>query len=293
MKAEAQMTSEFREHVSVLKHEVLEAFKGLEINSFFDGTLGAGGHAEAILRDHPEIECYIGCDKDPRAFEISTKRLGDFGSKIKWLSGSFTQVKSFNHLDGFLIDIGVSSMQLDEKGRGFSFRVDDPLDMRMDPTQSLTAEEIVNRWSQKDLEKIFWEYGEERQSRRAAEAIVISRRKKPILTTKQLVDVVTPVVKWGRLHPATLVFQALRIAVNAELEELKEGVLGAINSLNVGGRLAVITFHSLEDRIVKHLLKENEKVKVLTKKPIIPKLEECKKNSRARSSKLRIAEKIC
>lgn len=297
-------------HLSVLKTEVVQAFEGVKIATFFDGTLGAGGHAEAILQAHPEIERYIGCDRDPKAHEIARKRLGSWGEKVEFVRGSYSDLdrfldeKKIGFIDGFLIDIGVSSMQLDQRERGFSFKGDGPLDMRMDPENPLTAEEIVNRYPEKELDRIFWEYGEERQSRRAAQAIVQARKKRPIRSTAELVEIVKPVLKWGKIHPATLIFQALRIAVNDELGELEKGLESAIRRTGPGGRIAVISFHSLEDRIAKHRLKENEwKVqkrtgdergclKILTKKPIEPTEEECKQNPRSRSAKLRVAEKV-
>jgi 16S rRNA (cytosine1402-N4)-methyltransferase len=291
-------------HVSVLRDEVVQAFEGLEINTFFDGTLGAGGHAEAILEAHPEIKRYIGCDRDPRAHELAVERLKRFGSKVELVRGSYSDMERFlderkiDGIDGYLIDIGVSSMQLDEKHRGFSFRFDGPLDMRMDPDGDLTAEDIVNQYNEQEIARIFWEYGEERQSRRAAAAIVLARKKQRITTTQQLIDIVKPVLKWGKNHPATLIFQALRIVVNDELGELEKGLEAAIKRTNEGGRLAVITFHSLEDRIVKHRLKDQSGTKrepgqleVLTKKPIIPSEKECSENPRSRSAKLRVAEK--
>lgn len=291
-------------HISVLRDEVVQAFDGVEIKTFFDGTLGAGGHARAILEAHPEIERYIGCDRDPRAHGIAKEVLAPWGKKVELVRGSYSEIekilseRGIKSIDGFLIDIGVSSMQLDEKDRGFSFRFEGPLDMRMDPDSNLTAEQIVNEYNEKELEKIFRDYGEERQARRAAEAIVLARKKRRIETTAELIDIVKPVLKWGKNHPATLIFQALRIVVNDELGELERGLDGAINRVSPGGRLAVISFHSLEDRIVKHRFKDDVGTKrdlgileILTKRPIVPTEEECKKNPRSRSAKLRVAEK--
>ena len=297
-------------HLSVLKAEVVEAFEGLRIETFFEGTLGAGGHAKAILEKHPEIKQYLGCDRDPHALSLAETRLDPWKEKIDLIRGSYSNIEKFlderkiDQIDGFLIDIGVSSMQLDEKDRGFSFRFTGPLDMRMDPEALLTAEQIVNEYSRQELERIFWEYGEERGSRRAAEAIVNARKKKRIETTEELVNIVKPVLHWGKMHPATLIFQALRIEVNDELGELEKGIQGAINRLKSGGRIAVISFHSLEDRIVKHRFKELEYkpskkgrdetgvLKILTKKPQIPLDEEIRMNPRSRSAKLRVAEKV-
>ena len=286
-------------HIPVLLREVLHVFEGIKIKTFFEGTLGAGGHAKAIMDAHPEIERYVGCDRDPKALALAKEVLAPWGEKVELIHGSYADVAKIldelgiDGIDGFLIDIGVSSMQLDERERGFSFMGDAPLDMRMDTDGKLTAEEIVNRYPEKELARIFFEYGEERRSRQVAKAIAEARRKKKIQTTKQLVDVIRPVATRGRLHPATLVFQALRIAVNDELGQLEKGLKAATEKLNPDGRIAVISFHSLEDRIVKNRFRdEKEKLKVITKKPVGPDLEEIKMNPRSRSAKLRAAERI-
>ncbi len=283
-------------HKPVLMREVLHVFEGKAIRFFFDGTLGAGGHARAILEAHPEIERYYGCDRDPTALAIAAKNLEPWGKKVEFIRGPYADadkyLKKGECLDGFLIDIGVSSMQLDERGRGFSFLGDAPLDMRMDPDGDLTAEEIVNRFSEAELARIFHEYGEERRSRQVAKAIVEARRKRKIRTTAELVDVVKPVATRGRLHPATLVFQALRIVVNDELGQLEKGLKAGIDLLCEGGRIAAISFHSLEDRIVKNRFRDEKKrLKILTKKPVGPSAEEMRANPRSRSAKLRAAEK--
>lgn len=284
-------------HDPVLLHEVLEAFAPLKVETFFDGTTGAGGHAKALLEAHPEIGRYIACDRDQSALAIAKKTLEPFAKRVDFVHGAFAEMGEhldaleIEALDGFLIDIGVSSMQLDEAERGFSFMKEAPLDMRMDPTQELTAEAIVNRYSEKDLADLFYEYGEERRSRKVAAAIVIARKKRPIRSTLELVKVIAPYATRGRLHPATLVFQALRIAVNDELGQLSKGLRAAIHRLRVGGRIAVITFHSLEDRIVKHTMKEAEELELLWKKPKVPSREEMRKNRRARSAKLRVGIK--
>ena len=297
-------------HIPVLREEVVDAFEGCSMRVFFDGTVGAGGHAEAILTAHPEIERYLACDRDPKAHELAKRRLEPWGKKVEFIHGSYSNIAQFlderglSTVDGFLIDIGVSSMQLDEGTRGFSFRFEGPLDMRMNPDNDLTADTIVNEYSKTELERIFWDYGEERQGRRAAEAIVHARKKKRISTTTELVAVVKPVLKWGSIHPATLIFQALRIAVNDELGELERGIDSAIKRLSPKGRLAVISFHSLEDRIAKHRIKEMEWkaakkdresvgcLQILTKKPIEASEIEAKSNPRSRSAKLRVAEKV-
>jgi 16S rRNA (cytosine1402-N4)-methyltransferase len=282
----------------VLLREVLSAFDGLQIAIFFDGTLGAGGHAKAILEAHPEIERYYGCDRDPAALKIAAKILEPWGKKVEFIRGPYANAADYldeagvECIDGFLIDIGVSSMQLDERERGFSFMGDAPLDMRMDPDSPLTAEKIVNQYSERELARIFFEYGEERRSRQVAKAIVEARRRRKIETTAELVEVVKPVATRGRLHPATLVFQALRIVVNDELGQLEKGLTAGIDSLCEGGRIAAISFHSLEDRIIKNRFRdEKERLKILTKKPIGASPEEIKANPRSRSAKLRAAEK--
>lgn len=297
-------------HISVLIEEVVNAFEGCNMPVFFDGTVGAGGHAEGILTAHPEIERYLACDRDPEALKIAKRRLEPWGKKVEFIQGRYSEVARFleereiGGIDGFLLDIGVSSMQLDVAERGFSFRFEGPLDMRMNPDHEVTAEMIVNDYPKEELERIFWEYGEERQSRRAAEAIVHARKKRRIRTTTELIDIVKPVLKWGKMHPATLIFQALRIAVNQELHELETGLASAIDRLNPMGRLAVISFHSLEDRIVKQTLKDQERkelkrekrtvgcLKILTKKPVIAGAKEERENPRSRSAKLRVAEKV-
>lgn len=286
-------------HIPVLVQGVLRVFEEKNIRFFFDGTLGAGGHARAILEAHPEIERYVGCDRDPKALALAKKNLAELGKKVEAVHDSFGDAPQILEslgiecIDGFLVDAGVSSMQLDERERGFSFLGDAPLDMRMNPEGDLTAEEIVNRYPEVELARIFFEYGEERRSRPVAKAIVAARKKRRIRTTGELVEIIKPVATRGRLHPATLVFQALRIAVNDELGQLERGIEAAIEKLCPGGRIAMISFHSLEDRIVKTKFREaRETLQILTKKPIGPSVEEMRLNPRSRSAKLRAAEKI-
>lgn len=285
-------------HISVLQAEVLEAFRGVSTPIFFDGTVGAGGHAAAILAEHPEIERYLACDRDATAHAQASVRLAEWGKKVEFIRGSYSELphylreRKLSHIHGFLIDVGISSMQIDTPERGFSFRFEGPLDMRMDDTAPLTAEELVNRSSERELERIFHEYGEEPRARQAAQAIAQARRRRPLRTTTDLCKALEPALRRrGRLHPATLVFQALRIAVNDELGELTRGLEAAIDALAPTGRLAVIAFHSLEDRIVKQKLKTDARLNVLTKKPIAPGRPEQRTNPRARSAKLRVAEK--
>ncbi len=292
--------------------ECLDAFADLRLDIFFDGTLGAGGHAKAILEAHPEIVQYIGCDRDKSALVLAAQNLDPWKDKIKFVHGNFSAID--DHLQGvevggILLDLGVSSMQLDQKDRGFSFSKEGPLDMRMDTSSDLTASDIVNTWSEDKLSQIFHNYGEMKNARKFAKALAEQRKKTKFETTKQFAEWTASVLGRGRkkLHPATLVFQALRIAVNAELESVWQGVFKALNALKPGGRLGVISFHSLEDRIVKNLFRQAARpdyewgeerveglpgIKLLTKKPIVPSYEEVRANPRARSSKLRIAERL-
>lgn len=306
-------------HRSVLLNEILNFFEHQSLRFFVDCTLGAGGHAEAILNQHPEIEKFIGFDQDPSALAIAEQRLSPWKSKIVLKQGNFTQLSSFldelkiPEVNGILLDLGVSSMQLDLPEKGFSFMHDGPLDMRMDPDNPLTAKDIVNTWEENELGKIFREYGEEKQWRLAARTLVNARKKQSIQTTKELLNILYPVLhrksKKG-LNPLTLIFQALRICVNSELEVLEEVLPRAIERLSQGGRLAVISFQSLEDRIVKNLfryeasdredsaglaglfLSKTRTLKILTKKPVIPEENEININPRSRSAKLRVVEKL-
>lgn len=294
-------------HKPVLMSEVLSVFEPCKISCFFDGTLGAGGHAEAILKAHPEIEAYIGCDRDSEALSMAEKRLTSWKEKLKLFHGKYSEMRHWlssaeaSCVDGVLIDAGVSSMQLDRAERGFSFQEEGPLDMRMNPEAKLSAEEIVNRWREEDLARILKEYGEEPRARAVARAIVAARKKRKLLTTKDLVEAIRGVAKGKKhLHFATLTFQAIRIAVNDELNELQNGVTEGIRQLCRKGRIAVISFHRLEDRIVKNCFRGLEKKKrepsgcleILTKKPLCASAEEEKENPRSRSAKLRAAEKL-
>jgi 16S rRNA (cytosine1402-N4)-methyltransferase len=293
-------------HAPVLVNEVLEIFKDKQIRCFFDATLGAGGHAEAILTAHPEIEIYIGCDRDPDALAMAEERLKAWKGKLFLVHGNHSEVRTWMQnakaecLDGHLIDAGVSSMQLDRPERGFSFQGEGPLDMRMNPEGKLTAAEIVNRWREEDLVKILREYGEEPRARAVARAILAARTKKKLETTRDLVEAIRPAARGKKhLHFATLTFQAIRIAVNDELGELQRGIEEGIESLCSGGRIAIISFHRLEDRISKNCLRDEEvkkrrpegRLTILTKKPLGPSDEEVRENPRSRSAKLRAAEK--
>ena len=304
-------------HASVLLHEMIEFFRDRPIRYFVDATLGAGGHSAAFLEAHPEIELLIGIDQDPVARGIAAERLAPWKNKVRIVAGNFSEMTELvrsvgiDAVDGIIFDLGVSSMQFDMSEKGFSFMRDGPLDMRMDPTRSLSAAEIVNTWPEGDIGRVFRDYGEEKRWRAAARVIVEARKEKPITTTLELVSVIRkaiPVTKKG-INPATLVFQALRIAVNRELEVLETALPAALDLLVPGGRLAVISFHSLEDRIVKNFMRYAADDKVdsqgiggvfldkeptvipITRKPVIPADEEIAGNPRSRSAKLRVVEK--
>lgn len=285
-------------HISVLQDSVLALFRSKKISIFVDATLGAAGHTLAILAEHPEMQQVVGFDQDISALQIAKNKLPSFAvcinsnfreMKAKLLEHGITQV------DGILLDIGVSSMQLDQPERGFSFQNDGPLDMRMDTNQNFSAEDVVNSYPEEKLANLIYELGEEPGSRKAAKAICQARRKGRIETTGRLVEVLSTVLfRRGRSHPATKVFQALRMEVNDELGALKDGLTQAYSLLAPGGILAVITFHSLEDRLVKHAFREqaNDEFQILTKKPIVATHQECLANPRSRSAKLRALQRV-
>lgn len=283
-------------HFPVLLKEFIKGFEGLDIEVFLDGTVGGAGHALAILEAHEEIKTFIGLDQDKTALNLANENLKPYMSKVNLFHENFKNLdkvlKEMNieKCDAMFFDLGFSSMQIDEPKRGFSFRYDADLDMRMNLEAKLTAKEIINNWPEKKLEEIFREYGEERKAKRVAKQIIEKRRKNKINTTFELLQILEPVLgKRRKIHPATKIFQALRICVNDEINSLKQGLDKAIQNLNEDGIIGVISFHSLEDRIVKHKFKEDETLKVLTKKPITASFEE--KNKRARSAKMRFAKK--
>ena len=284
-------------HEPVMLGEVLSFLKPKEEKLILDATVGTGGHAEAILA---QGACLIGLDRDPEALELARRRLSRFGERARLVCANFRNLrKTLSHLgvkrvDGVLFDLGVSSLQLARPARGFSFREEGPLDMRMDPTQPLTAAELVARLPEEELARLLREYGEERYARRIARAIVQARKKAPIRSTTQLARIVARCYPPGyhRIHPATRTFQALRIAVNDELSALEEGLAQAIEVLRPGGVVCVLSFHSLEDRIVKNMFRgkaAQRNLEILTKKPLRPRPEEVERNPRARSAKLRAA----
>ena len=306
-------------HVSVLLPECIEALNIRPDGIYVDGTLGLGGHSAAIA-ERLTTGLLIGIDRDETAIERAGERLKPFGDRVKLVHGNFRNTVSIldslgiSGVDGMLFDLGVSSPQLDEADRGFSYMHDAPLDMRMDATDELNAWFIVNCWPEEKLRRILYDYGEERHAPRIASAILRARAEKPIGTTLELVDVIRsampPQALREKQHPAKRTFQAIRIAVNDELEAVRALIDTVPDRLNPGGRLAVISFHSLEDRIVKLGIRAREDgctcprefpvctcgfvqtLKSVTRKPIAPSKEELLKNPRARSAKLRVAERV-
>jgi len=297
-------------HIPVLYNEVVEVFSDLKSGYIIDCTLGYGGHSEALLKNLSNIKL-IGIDQDSEALEFSKKRLKSFKKRVVFEKGRFSSViKNHLHKDikGILADIGVSSLQLDKKDRGFGFE-SDILDMRMDKDQMLSAKEVVNNYSKEQLEEIFRDYGEIREYKKVADIIVKSRQKKPIESARELASLIEKNFKRGRIHSATLVFQAIRIEVNDELGELANLLESIKNASLEHCKVAIITFHSLEDRIVKRTFKEwakkcicppdiyrcecggNHNIgKIITKKPIIASKNEIKANPRSRSAKMRVFE---
>jgi 16S rRNA (cytosine1402-N4)-methyltransferase len=316
-------------HIPVLLKETLDGLALHPGAAVIDGTLGGAGHAEAILRATAPDGPLLGIDQDPAALARATQRLAEFGHRFVSRRGSFRELAAlaadagFAAPDAILLDIGISSFQLDEPARGFSFQAEGPLDMRMDPNGPLTAAEIVNEWPQEEIANLIYKYAEEGRSRRIARDIIAAR---PLRTTTELAEVVARslgVRKGQRIHPATQVFQALRIAVNDELGALEAALPQAVALLAPGGRLAVISFHSLEDRIVKQFMQREARdcicdtlpdaafrgaaksqapqpcrcghkatVKIVTRKPVQASETEVRENPRSRSARLRIAERL-
>jgi 16S rRNA (cytosine1402-N4)-methyltransferase len=290
-------------HESVLLKETIDSLDIRSGDVFVDGTLGRAGHSIEAHKRQPDI-FILGIDKDKRALDESEQKLSERKANFKLCLGNFRSLRTFlseagkTEANKIILDLGVSSPQLDSSKRGFSFREDEPLMMTMEENpnkDSFTAYDIVNGWNEEDIANVIYAYGEERYARRIAKAIVESREENPIKTTHELVAVIERAVpaiyRRGKLHFATRTFQALRIAVNDELGSLKEGLSNAIVLLTKNGRIAVISFHSLEDRIVKVAMKEWEKQglgKQFTKKPIVPSDEETERNPRSRSAKLRV-----
>ena len=306
-------------HKSVLLEETVDGLAIKPDGIYVDGTLGGGGHAFEVCSRLNEQGRFIGIDQDAAAIEAASERLRDFGEKVTIIRSNYCEMKSRLHeigvdkVDGIVIDLGVSSYQLDTAERGFSYRVDAPLDMRMDQRQQLTAREIVNTYSEADLFRVIRDYGEHKFAKNIAKHIVIERQKAPIETTGQLNEIIRHAIpmKFQKTagHPSKRTFQAIRIELNRELDVLRESLDDMIEMLNPGGRICIITFHSLEDRIVKSAFRKNEnpcicpshfpvcvcgnvsKGKVITRKPILPSEEELEYNSRSKSAKLRIFER--
>ena len=306
-------------HRSVLLEETVNGLNIRPDGIYVDGTLGGGGHAYEIFRRLGDKGSIVGIDQDEAAIEAAGIRLKDFGEKVTIVRSNYCEMKSvlqrlgIDKVDGIVLDLGVSSYQLDTAERGFSYREDAPLDMRMDRRQTMTARDIVNDYSEKDLYRVIRDYGEDKFARNIAKHIVIEREKRSIETTGQLTEIIRGAIpmkfqkKSG--HPAKRTFQAIRIELNRELDVLKNSLDEMIDLLNPGGRLCIITFHSLEDRIVKSAFKKNEapctcpkdfpvcvcgkvsKGSILTRKPILPGPEEMEENSRSKSAKLRIFER--
>ena len=307
-----------KQHESVLEGEVIQNFNLLEGSLIVDGTLGDGGHAELLLKNTTSVRV-LGIDRDLRAIERAEKRLAPFRDRITLVHGNFGDIKTIlkkanvMNVDGLLLDLGVSSPQLDSPNRGFSFMRNGPLDMRMDSSQKITAADLLIELPDEKLVSVIKEYGEERFSKRIVRAIRQAQKQSAIKTTLQLSNIISSVIHASRqtkIHPATRTFQALRIAVNAELEHIKKALRDSVDILQESARVIVISFHSLEDRIVKNFFKTEEKgcvcppkipvcscghkqrLKIITRKPIIPAVEEVRRNSRASSAKLRVAERV-
>jgi 16S rRNA (cytosine1402-N4)-methyltransferase len=280
-------------HIPVLKLELLEGLNLWPQGVYLDATLGGGGHSQGILEGAAQTQVW-GIDRDQIALAAAQAKLADYGDRLQFWHGNFAQFQPGElRFDGIIADLGVNSMQLDQPERGFSFRHEANLDMRMDQSQPLTAAEMINHWQETQLADLFFEYGEERFSRRIARSLVAQR---PFHTTTQLAAAIAQAVpgkyRHGRIHPATRVFQALRIAVNQELEALETFLHQAPSWLKPQGRIAIISFHSLEDRLVKHRFKDHDLLRVVTKKPIVAQDLEVKQNPRSRSAKLRLAERL-
>lgn len=303
-------------HKPVLLAEVLEALRPRPGAKYADGTLGGAGHAAVLLAASAPTGWLWACDRDGVALEAATRRLAEFAGRFELRRGNYAELSEWipaESCDGVLLDLGVSSPQLDVAERGFSFQNDGPLDMRMDTRQSVTAATLLNTESAEEIARIFWEYGDERESRRFARAIAHDRELRPFTTTRQLAELIERLSPRGgrKAHPATRVFQALRIAVNDEIGSLERGLAGGLKILKPGGRLAVITFHSLEDRVVKRFGRERARdytfvgedvpelrtprvpeIKLVQRKAIMPGAAELAENPRSRSAQLRVMEKL-
>ncbi len=302
-------------HKPVLYHDIILALRPQSGGRYLDGTLGAGGHAAGILAASSPDGLLLGLEVDPQALEIARRRLAPFGERACLIRASYTTLSdqlaalAWLAVDGILLDLGASSMQFDTPARGFSFQSDGPLDMRFDPSNPLTAADLVNNLPEAELADLIYRYGEEPASRRIAQAIV---RARPVSGTQALAEVISKASrgKRGHIHPATRTFQALRITVNRELQSIEDALPQAVRALKPGGRLAIIAFHSLEDRLVKEFYRRESRdcicpprqpvcicehkasIHEITRRPIQPAIEEIQHNPRSRSAKLRVAEKL-
>lgn len=307
-------------HQSVLATEVLELLRPKPDGIYLDGTLGGGGHSELILEASAPTGVLIGIDQDPAALEAASARLARFGARFRPIAGRFgdlahlVNLQGIEAVDGIVLDLGVSSHQLDSAERGFSFRLDGPLDMRMNSNADTTAADLLRDLPASELERIIRDFGEERWAKKIAARIEQVRQQTPLFTTLQLADLVAHTIPRRfheeRIHPATRTFQALRIAVNGELEQIEQGVRAGLALLRPGGRIAVISFHSLEDRLVKQHFRtaatgcvcppkmplctcgRKPRIRLITGKPVVASEAERERNPRARSAKLRVAEKL-
>lgn len=301
-------------HKPVLYQEVIDYLQPGGRSRYIDATVGAGGHALGLLKASAPDGIVVALDRDPMAIEFARQRLAEFKDRVTLVNASYEQMAivasqiGMSGVDGVLMDLGLSSMQLADSERGFSFQEDGPLDMRFDTSRGSTAADLINAMPEEGIADILWRYGDVRESKRFARAIV---RERPIDSTLQLADLILKESRTrGKIHPATRIFQALRIAVNDELESLKKGLAAAIDVLKIGGRLAVISFHSLEDRIVKHFIREQSRdcvcppeypvcicdarpvVRAVHRKVIRPAEAEVQSNPRSRSARMRVAEKV-
>lgn len=301
-------------HIPVLYHEVLALLQPVANGRYLDGTVGAGGHTAGLLEHSAPAGRVLAFDRDPEAITYAQKRLAAFGARVTFVNASYADMADlapaygFTAVDGILLDLGLSSRQLEDDSRGFSFMREGPLDMRFDPTEGVTAADLINNLAEADLADIFWRYGEEKQSRRLARVVV---EKRPFDTTTQLAEAIAQATsRRRRIHPATQVFQALRIAVNRELEAVERGVQAAVALLGPGGRLAVISFHSLEDRFIKQTFRQLSQAcvcppaqpvctcgarataRLITRKAVQAKADEVAANPRSRSARLRVIEKL-
>jgi 16S rRNA (cytosine1402-N4)-methyltransferase len=304
-------------HTPVLLADTLQFLNPQPGGVYVDATVGGGGHAEEILKLLSMEGRLIGIDTDEDAISFAKSRLHRFGDRVTLIRENFRNLKSIlkkfkvNSIDGLVFDLGVSSFQIDSAGRGFSFKSDERLDMRMDRSQELTAWTVVNHYDEGALADIFWKYGEEHRSRQIARQVLNARHRQPIDTAKELAEIVRSVVGGKYLRKSLArIFQAIRVEVNGELQNLDRGLRDGIDLLRAGGRVVALSYHSLEDRIVKNVLREESassvslginllphqpkipRLRVLTKKPVVPTAEEIQRNPRARSAKLRAAEKI-